>query len=395
MNIVNIKNDILLFKDETLKNLRNFENNLFEKIKSKDIEINSKISDFDLKLNEYQKINKRMYESVLEQQMNFENIKNMYEFKSKLEERMISLDYKLNSYISDLNNIRNKYDKMFSDNLTVPGIIGTSCKYKTISQYINDNINIIDQLKREEDGIKKQVNELIIQNDFLEKNLNISIDDSISTCKLYADTKVNEIKNYFQNKFDILNNIVYEAKNEIEDDILKSQEIRNSMKNEIKGIKDEINNLIIEKNKDNKIIKNEIEKCQNYDIRKELNEMKKLFINVKINMEKDIINSYNIEKSKNINNKNNNDNINNNLLLKTNNFLNEIKTKNKLNENSHIKITANDKNNNPPKNEDLLINNNNSNRGMMSNIFNSKNNNNNNIYKDNKPKTIENNKKLK
>ena len=135
MNILNIKNDIILFKDETLKSLRNIENQLLDKIKLKDIETNSKIADFDSKLDKFQEINKRMYESILKQQINLENIKNLYEFKSKIEARMVSIDVKLSNYISDLINIRNKYDKLFSDNLTVPGIIGTSCKYKTISQW--------------------------------------------------------------------------------------------------------------------------------------------------------------------------------------------------------------------------------------------------------------------
>ena len=102
MNILNIKNDIILFKDETLKSLRNIENQLLDKIKLKVIEINSKIADFDSKLDKFQEINKRMYESILKQQINLENIKNLYEFKSKIEARMVSIDVKLSNYISDL-----------------------------------------------------------------------------------------------------------------------------------------------------------------------------------------------------------------------------------------------------------------------------------------------------
>ena len=54
MNILNIKNDIILFKDETLKSLRNIENQLLDKIKLKDIETNSKIADYDSKLDKFQ-----------------------------------------------------------------------------------------------------------------------------------------------------------------------------------------------------------------------------------------------------------------------------------------------------------------------------------------------------
>ena len=286
MNILNIKNDIILFKDETLKSLRNIENQLLEKIKLKEIETNSKIADFDSKLDKFQEINKRMYESILKQQINLENIKNLYEFKSKIEARMVSIDVKLSNYISDLINIRNKYDKLFSDNLTVPGIIGTSCKYKTISQHINDNINIIEEIKDEKELIKKEVDELKTRNDLLVKYLNISIDGSISTCKLYTDTKDIEMKNYFKDKFEDFNNIIYKVKNEIEDNVLKTQEIRNSINNDIKNIKDDITYLINEKDKQNEIIKNAIKNCQNNEIIKKIDEIKKNFKELKTNMEK-------------------------------------------------------------------------------------------------------------
>jgi hypothetical protein len=358
MNIVNIKNDIILFKDETLKTLRKIENQLLEKIKLKDIETESKISEFKIQLEKFQEINKRMYESILEQQVNLENIKHLNDFKTKTDARLISVDAKLSNYFSDLINIRTRYDKIFSENLAVPGVIGTSCKYGTISDYIKANINITDQINRENDLMKKQVNELKVKNNLLEKNLNISIDDSISTCKLYADSRVNEIKIYFQEKFDELNRIVNSAKNSIEENILKNEKISNDTKIEIENNKSEIVNILEERNKDIEKLRKEIKNSKNAEIKNEINKLKNNFKELKEYIEKERNNSSNIIKNENVNKntiikKNSNKNeISIKLNLKTNNILKETKLKKNIGEKEHIKINANKQSNKTINNKD-------------------------------------------
>ena len=339
MNITNIKNDLNLFKDETLKALRDIEKQLLEKIKIKMIETEIKIADFDNKLTKFQEINKRMYDSVFEQQIYLEKINHLTEFKSRTETRLISFDVKLSNYLSDLINIKNRYDKIFLEQLTVPGIIGPSCKFKSISDYLNDTINNADQLKMEKDLMKKQINELKIKNELFEKNLVLSADNAISTSKLYTDTKVNEIKNLIVKKFEDFDDILVNTKSKIEENVLKNEQISTAIKNEIKLTKDEIINLVEEKNKENEKIKNEIKKNQNSEMKKELNEIKKNFTELKKNMEKQIVNAYNLGKNKNMINSYNS---NNNIFLKTNSNMitSETKIKNNFGETEIIKVTS-------------------------------------------------------
>ena len=339
MNITNIKNDLNLFKDETLKALRDIEKQLLEKIKIKMIETEIKIADFDNKLTKFQEINKRMYDSVFEQQIYLEKINHLTEFKSRTETRLISFDVKLSNYLSDLINIKNRYDKIFLEQLTVPGIIGPSCKFKSISDYLNDTINNADQLKMEKDLMKKQINELKIKNELFEKNLVLSADNAISTSKLYTDTKVNEIKNLIVKKFEDFDDILVNTKSKIEENVLKNEQISTAIKNEIKLTKDEIINLVEEKNKENEKIKNEIKKNQNSEMKKELNEIKKNFTELKKNMEKQIVNAYKLGKNKNMMNSYNS---NNNIFLKTNSNMitSETKIKNNFGETEIIKVTS-------------------------------------------------------
>ena len=374
MNITNLKNDINLFKDETLKALREIEKQLLEKMKLNNIETESKIADFDLKLSKFQEINKRMYESVIEQQVYLEKINHLNDFKSKTETRLISFDVKLTNFLSDLIGIKSRYDKIFLENLTVPGIIGSSCKYRSISDYINDSIKTFDQLKLEKELIKKQIAEIKNKNEVFENKISSSIDNSISVCKLYTDMKIKEIKNFFIEKFENLSEILNITKSKVEENVIKNEEINISIQNEIKNTKEEITNLIEEKNKVNEKIKNEIKKSQNIEFKKEINEMKKNFTELKINMEKQIVNAYKLGKNK-LNKisgySSNTSNIsNNNILLKTNNIFEEPKMRNNFNELDYMKFTANENNNNNNfnKNKELFSHNNNTNKNSNKNI---------------------------
>ena len=68
---------------------------LFEGIRQKSSELDSKIADIEIKLSKYKETNKRMYDIILEQKVYIEKIKNLTEFKSKTETRLLSFDIKL------------------------------------------------------------------------------------------------------------------------------------------------------------------------------------------------------------------------------------------------------------------------------------------------------------
>ena len=388
MNIANLKNDINLFKDETLKAIREIEKLLLEKMKLKSAETESKIADFDIKLSKFQEINKRMYDSLIEQQVFLEKINYLNDFKSKTETRLISFDVKLTNFLSDLINIKSRYDKIFLENLTVPGIIGTSCKYRSISDYINDSIKTSDQLKLEKELIKKQITELASKNEVFENKIKASIENSISSCKLYTDKKIKELKNFFIEKFEDLNEILTLTKSKVEENVIKNEEINISIKNEIKNTKEEITNLIEEKKKSDEKIKNEIKKNQSVEFKKEINEMKKNFTELKINMEKQIVNAYKLGKNKynsihGYNNNNTSHINNNNILLKTNNIYEEPKIRNNFNELENVRFSSKENNiNNYNKTKELFSYNSNKNSNkninIISNLLKNKNENENN-----------------
>ena len=244
MNLSEIRKDIILFKDETLKVVREMSKQLFEGVRQKSNELDSKITELESKLLKYKESNKRMFDIILEQKVYLEKIKNFSDYKSKTETRLLEFDIKLSKFFSELVNFKSHYDKIINENLNIPGIIGVSCKYNTIADYIADTINKNKLFHSEQDRIKNEIFLIKKNNENLEKSLNGVIDVSVSTSKMYADARNNEIKNFINKKIEYLNNLVSETKNTLEENVYKKDDVKNLIKNELKISKKEILNII-------------------------------------------------------------------------------------------------------------------------------------------------------
>ena len=319
MNLSEIRRDVILFKDETLKAMREMSKQLFEGIKQKSNELDSKITELESKLSKYKDSNKRMFDIILEQKVFIEKIKNFSEYKSKTETRLLEFDIKLSNFFSELVNFKSHYDKIITQNLNIPGIIGVSCKYNTIADYIADNINKVKFLHGEQDKMKNEIFLLKKNDDNLQKSLNGVIDVSVSTTKLYVDARNKEITNTLNKKMEHLNSLLSETKNNLEENVYNKDDVKNLVKNELKISKKEIINIIEgnlkkkvildktdktdkdkDKDKDNKdkIDKNKSDKLVNsLEIKKELKEIRKNFNDLKTSMENKLMNTIKLIKN--------------------------------------------------------------------------------------------------
>ena len=357
MNLSEIRRDIILFKDETLKIIREMSKQLFEGIRQKSNELDSKIIDIEYKLSKYKESNKRMFDIILEQKGFIEKIKNLSDFKTKTETRLLEFEIKFSNFFSDLVNFKSHYDKIIAENLNIPGIIGISCKYSSIADYIADNINKTKLFTNEQDKIKNEISLIKKNTDNLGKSLDGLVDVSVSTSKLYVDARNNEIKNIFNKKIDNLNNILSETKNNLQENVYNKEDVTNLIKNEIKNSKKEIINTIegnikkkvkIDKEKDNKdsIDKTKKNKLENsIDIKKELKEIKKNFNDLKSNMENKLKGTLKLIK--------NQDNS------KSSKYINNYLTPEQNTMNPNIKNNINDNNSERQDNITILSNNNN------------------------------------
>ena len=94
------------------------------------------LNELNIKFTDIESINKNLTESLATINVKLDNFKELESFKKKAESQLITHEIRINNTMKDLNDAKFKYDKIYIDNLSVPGFIGGKSQYKTMGEYI-------------------------------------------------------------------------------------------------------------------------------------------------------------------------------------------------------------------------------------------------------------------
>lgn len=201
------------FKEEVLKNIKKFEDNLIKQINGKMVNLNIDYQKFHEDLDNLTEKNKKLIESLTNKNLNLEKIAVLEKFKTKVDSILITHEIRINNNIEEISSIKSKYDKTILENLLVPGYIGPSCQYKNLGEYIIYSLSEISKMKSEKEMIRNSFKELKIKTESSIKmllNLNESL---VRRCNDYADTRVSEYKALLYDKLDYIEEKEKEIKN--------------------------------------------------------------------------------------------------------------------------------------------------------------------------------------
>ena len=140
MQVSTFMTDLIEFKDEIFKKVRLLENKVMTEVNNKYLQINANYEKLDNKVSFISENNDSLLELITTQKFNSDKVSELENFKNKTEQSMIMYDLKLKTLSSEIDKIKLKYDKAIVDNLQVSGYIGPGCQFKTISEYISNNI---------------------------------------------------------------------------------------------------------------------------------------------------------------------------------------------------------------------------------------------------------------
>ena len=417
----NIRDDLLLFKNDTLKDIKEAEKTILEKYRNIEFKLNEKLELFE---NEFKKFDTKVIEmsAFLETLKGTnDNISQLLQYKSKSENSIFDLDLKLRTLDKESHDSLYNISNILKDSIIYPGTIGSSAKFKTFHDFIDFVLMQLSNFRQFKEKITKEVNEnknradsgidkLKASHDMLlEKTKALVVNEVISLeeknnsfFKLY-DEKFQKIR-VDNEKFGLSiktnEELVSNFKKDIQDMNLKKNELitkiselaeKNKQNNrEINSLKDKfvsltnyIKQLKFKKEKEDqedlnkKII--DIEKTLNLhelsNSNKELIKIKlkknssglKEYIKGKININQlqSLSNKNNLkptESIRNYNYNNNNDNNNNNNNYNNNNYKDNNDNNNINNNNDNYNNNNNEKNeilNNKTIETDTNINNNN------------------------------------
>ena len=143
---LNYQKELLFFKDDMLKDLKRFESKLTSKYNETQSSIQQKLNFYDEQFEKLTEKLSKIQNSDLNDKLIEEKINSLIKFKEKISEKIMTNEIKLDSTQKDLQNAMFKYDKMFTDTVIYPGLIGNSCKYKTFHEFIDYLLIQISQL---------------------------------------------------------------------------------------------------------------------------------------------------------------------------------------------------------------------------------------------------------
>ena len=355
-NIIMVNNEVMELKNNYLKDLREIESKFDKKLENQSIILDNNNKELEKKLDLALQKNEQLYDTMINEKVKLEKLSELYTFQNKVNDMLISHEMRINNLLNDNKKLSQSLDRIITDNLKVPGYIGSSCTYKNLSEYIQYNIIELQKLKNNKEIEKKNSDDIKNKLDNFMKNMFNLVDNSVTRSKEYTDSKhqyieklldnklvefseknmelrtqifanMSKITNQIENYENKLNNLRGEILNDFENKFNEFkneyEEDKNNFKKDIDEMKNSLNDLIDEK------IENffKKQKINTKDLKTKKNDIN-LSPNVKtfrnINKKDDLINSYKRINNINIVNKINNESKNKLIKRKTV-FIPEIK----------------------------------------------------------------------
>ena len=244
--------DMILFKNEVLDKLRELESKFFTEISRKNSEININLSTFNEKVNSILDSNRKMIESVTNQKLNFEKIKELDSNWKHIDEVLTTHNIKISSITSEMDKLKFRYDKIISENLDISGYIGPGCNFRNLKEFIVSSIADMRKLKEEKEIIKREEKELRTKVELMMRNITNMVEFNSTRIKEYKNSTDQMIENMLDDKFKNYNEKSLQSNQ-------KLMENQNILEDKIKEISNEIGKINNLKNDVNSVVNKKFE----------------------------------------------------------------------------------------------------------------------------------------
>ena len=240
-----------LIKEEFLKNMREFEEKWMKILDIKEFQLQKQITDLKEDSENIFQRSKAILDNYSAHKVNESIINDFATFKNKVNDMLVTHEIRINNNIKDISNFSSKFDKIISDNIFIPGFIGPSCQYKTLSDYINSNIEEMNRMKIEKEVIKKEQKEYKIKIESFIKQMVLLNETSMIQNKEYTNSKQKDYELLLDGKLQPLNDKIFrfyelssQFQSKVEKDIKLFREHLDKIKEElIENIKEKEENL--------------------------------------------------------------------------------------------------------------------------------------------------------
>ena len=244
-----IENNLSDIKDELNKKFLKFQYNINSQLENS-TQKTTKTNDDDKKY---------LLDLITAQKINCEKIPEIIQKIDKIETKTNAIDISNSVLRIDFDKACGKYDKIFIDNLQIPGKVGTGCKFKNLRELFILMIDDIKDLKLFKEQCQKEIKAKQERTDKLMEQARKEIELFRESNLSYFGKKINPLEKKFDDKLiDVQNQL-----DKINNDCIQNSYISVKLEHEIKKIIKDIQNLKLEeKNTLEENIKKNIEKIK-------------------------------------------------------------------------------------------------------------------------------------
>ena len=248
-----VSNEIIDLKENFFKELRELEKTFKKNLAEISSSLDENNKQHEEKINLAIQKNEQIYNEMLLEKNNLDKIGQLEISQKKLNDMLISHEVKIKELLTTNKKLNLKYEKILSDNLTVPGFVGPSCIYKNLSEYIQHNIIDIERMKIEKETDRKMVEDMKYKSDGLMKTILNLVENSVLRCNRYTDNKHKYIEDILHNKLVEINEKNMDLRTQILTNLYTTNQRVDNFDNQIKDLKEmretikiEIDNIMID-----------------------------------------------------------------------------------------------------------------------------------------------------
>ena len=231
------------FKNEIYGSLREMETNLKTKFSELESKIKTDLDNLKEKLDTLTSDNNEFKQILIPSKLKLDKIEDLEKFKNKVDDKIITHEIRIKNNFEEIRKFQLRYDQLISQNLFVPGYIGSSCQFKTVADYLYHNINEQSKIKAEREEMQKNLTNLKLGQDNIKKSM-ISLNEStVHLCNTYTDGKNKVIKQILDSSLEQLNEKSVEMKAMIHQFVETAKKIEQKSKEELGKIIEIKNNI--------------------------------------------------------------------------------------------------------------------------------------------------------
>ena len=137
LSTMNLKMDLIHFQDEILKDIRQMQSKLNDKYSKSEEELNESLTKYDLRIKNIERKLGELSNLIITDNSLKEKVETIFQFKEEVQDTIFKRRAKFAEFEKKVNNDIDVINKILSNTVLYPSMIGKTAKFKTFHEFID------------------------------------------------------------------------------------------------------------------------------------------------------------------------------------------------------------------------------------------------------------------